>query len=192
MLRSSLLGALAFGLTAAVAGYLWTTFEFPFALLLSGTVGWLVVTWTAYGPRKSLLAGLLGGTTFTAAFLVGIFFAITDGSPFALPAWLAAAAAAALAGGLTGALLAGRRGAAVLALFSAAGMLVGEVLAWLVQVLSPASIDVPGPAQTLLFTLAIGLVGTALGAFIGAGLARLHKPSPDEGSMAAGKRGLAA
>lgn len=173
MLRKSLLGALAFGLSAAAAGYLWTALEFPFALIAAGIVGWMVVTWGPYGPKKAGMAAAVGGVSFTAAFLVGIFFAITDGSPFALPAWLAAALAAAIAGAITGAVLEGRRGALVLASFSAAGMFAGEVLAGILRAFAPASVDVEGPLQYAYFALAIGLVGLATGAAIGAGIARL-------------------
>lgn len=194
MMRRSLLGALAFGVSAAASGYLWTAFEFPFALVLAGIVGWAAVSWQPYGPRKAALAAAVGGVSFTAAFLVGIFFAISDGSPFALPSWLGAALAAAVAGALTGAVLEGRKGALALAGFSAAGMFVGEVLAGALRAVAPASVDVAGPVQYAYFALAIGIVGMATGALIGAGVGwlREHEGPTGSGALHSGGRHAAA
>jgi hypothetical protein len=175
MLRSSALGALAFGAAAAITGYLWTAFEFPFAIVLAGVVGWLVVAWPVYGAKRAWIAAAVGGVSFTAAFLVGVFFALTDGSPLALPAWLAAALAAAIAGGLTGAVLQGRRGALALSGFSVVGMLVGVTLAAIARFVAPASVDVAGPTQYAYFAISIGLVGAAVGAAVGAGVSWLQQ-----------------
>lgn len=177
MIRNILLGAIAFGLPAALAGYVWSAFEFPFALLLPGVVGWLVLAWS-HGTSKAAIAALVGGIAFTAAFMVGMFFAITDGSPLAVPAWLAAAAAAAAAGAIVGALLGGRSAAVRLALFSALGMFVGEVLAWAAQYAVPGSVDTPGTAQLVYMSVTVGVVGVAVGAFVGYAMAAIE-PAKD-------------
>jgi hypothetical protein len=156
--------------TAAVAGYLWTFFEFPFAVVLPAAIGWYAVSRGAFGGRKALFAALVGGVSFTAALLVGFAFALTDGSPIALSAWAGATLAAAVAGALTGAVLSGLRGAAVVAAFSAGGMLAATALSGVLRALAPASVDVEGPAQYAFFALMIGIIGMVVGAAIGAGV----------------------
>jgi hypothetical protein len=163
-------GVLAFGVVAAIAGYVWTAFEFPFAILLPAFVGWYAVTRLHYDNRKSLITGLVGGVSFTALFMLGVFFALTDGSPIALTAWASAALAAAAAGALTGAVLGKSKGALTLAVFSAAGMLVATIAAGLMRTVAPASVDVAGLAQSLYFAATMGIIGALVGGFIGAGV----------------------
>lgn len=182
MLRATMIGALVFGVVAAVAGYLWTAFEFPFAILLPAFVGWYAVTRMHYDNRKALLTGAVGGVSFTALFLLGVFFALTDGSPLALSAWLAAALAAAAAGALTGSVLGGAKGAAALGVFSAAGMLTATLFAGLMRSVAPGAVDVEGITQYLYFALTIGLIGAFVGGFIGAGVSWLRSHESNVGS----------
>jgi len=180
MLKNSLLGLAVFGLMSAAAGYVWTAFEFPFAILLPAAVGWYAVTRHDFGNRKALWAGLVGGISFTAAFLVAVFFALTDGSPIALTAWMSATLAAAVAGAATGWLLGGMRGSLAVAGFSAAGMLAATVAMGVMRAVAPDAVDVAGAAQNAYFALSIGLVGAFVGAAVGAGTswlaAHLHEP----------------
>ena len=171
MKRNALVGLAVFGLLSALAGYIWTAFEFPFAIGVPAIVGWYAVTRSDFGHRTALWAGLVGGVTFTAVFIIAVFFALTDGSPLALPAWAAAVAAAAAAGALTGLLLDRGRGAIAMAGFSAVGMLVAIGIAALLRTVAPASVDVAGATQAIYFALTIGLVGAAMGAANGAGAA---------------------
>jgi len=182
MLRNTVLGVLVFGVVAAVAGFVWTAFEFPFAILLPAFAGWYAVTRTEYDNPKALVTGATGGVSFTAVFMLGVFFALTDGSPFALTAWMAAALAAGVAGALTGAVLGGVRGAMALAVFSAAGMLAATIVAGLMRTIAPASVDVAGMTQYLYFAATIGLVGGIVGGFIGAGVAWFKAHVSDAGS----------
>lgn len=174
MMRTAIIGALVFGAVGAVSGYLWTALEFPFAILLVASAGWYAVVLPEYGSRKAWQAAAVGGLSFTTAFLVAVMFALTDGSPIALAAWMGSALAAALAGALTGALLDRGHGALVMALYSAGGMLVGVALAGLMRAIAPASIDIEGPTQAAYFALVIGIVAAASGAAIGAGVSWLH------------------
>jgi len=188
MTRNVIVGALAFGLTGALSGYVWTSFEFPFAILLVAAVGWYVVVRPVYGPSAAWRAALVGGVTFTAAFLGAVFLALTDGSPVALSAWLAAALAAGVAGALTGLVLEKVRGALVVGVFSAGGMLVGTALAGALRAVAPASIDVAGPAQAAYFAAVIGAVAAITGAAIGAGVSWLRS----HGSVRPGARSVGA
>lgn len=175
MTKRTLIGAAAFGLTSALAGYIWVVFEFPFAIALPGVVGWYAVVRPGFGSRKALWAGLVGGVTFTIVLMLSFFFALTDGSPVALPAWAGGVLAAAAAGALTGLLLDRVHGALAMAGFSAAGMLAAVVIAALLRAVAPGSVDLEGAAQSAYFTLVIGLIGAALGAAIGAGAAWLEE-----------------
>lgn len=176
-MRAPLTGAVVTGLSAALAGYVWVGFEFPFAIVLPAFAGLLAVLWPLYDRGRVLLAAALGGIAFTGAFLVAVFLALTDGSPFALPAWAGAIAAAAVAGVVTGALLEGRRGALVMAAYSSLGMLLAVGVAAVMRTVAPAGVDVEGVTQTAYFALLIGLVGLVMGAFIGAGADRMHRPT---------------
>jgi len=189
MLRNSLTGLLVFGLLSAAAGYVWTAFEFPFAILIPAAVGWYAVVRSDFGSRKAWWAAFVGGVSFTAAFMVAVFFALTDGSPIALTAWMSATLAAAIAGAATGWLLDGGRGALAVAGFSAAGMLVATVVAGVMRAVAPASIDVAGPAQVAYFALVLGLVGGVVGAAVGAGTSWLasHRSAHGESSTTIGK-----
>jgi len=169
MIRNSLIGMAVFGLMAGAAGYIWTAFEFPFAILIPAAVGWYAVTRTDFGNRTALWAALVGGVTFTGAFLVAAFFALTDGSPIALTAWMSATLAAAVAGAATGWLLDRSHGSLALAVYSAAGMLAATIVAGAMRTFAPGAVDVAGPAQYVYFALTLGLVGAFLGAAIGAG-----------------------
>jgi len=142
MLRNTVFGALVFGVVAAIAGFIWVAFEFPFAIVLPAFVGWYAVTRAEYDGRKALITGAVGGISFTAVFLLGVFFALTDGSPFALSAWAGAVLAAAVAGALTGLVLGGGKGALTLSVFSAVGMLAATMVAGLMRAIAPASVDV--------------------------------------------------
>jgi len=184
MLRNSLVGLAVFGVLSATAGYVWTAFEFPFAILVPAAVGWYAVVRSDFGDRKAVWAALVGGVSFTAAFLVAVFFALTDGSPIALTAWMSATLAAAVAGAATGWLLDGGRGAITVAGFSAAGMLVATVIAGVMRTVAPAGVDVAGPTQFAYFALVLGLVGGVVGAAVGAGTSWLatHRGSRSESS----------
>ena len=169
MLRNSLLGVAAFGLLSMAAGYVWTAFEFPFAIIVPAAVGWYVVARPDFGERTALWAALVGGVSFTVAFMFALFLALTDGSPIALSAWASAVLAAAAAGAVTGWLLGGGRGSIAETGFSALGMLAATVVLGFMRSIAPGSVDVAGPAQYAYFALSIGLVGALMGAAIGAG-----------------------
>jgi len=169
MIRNSLIGMAVFGLLAGAAGYIWTAFEFPFAILIPAAAGWYAVVRTDFGNRTALWAALAGGVTFTGAFLVAAFFALTDGSPIALSAWMGAILAAAVAGAATGWLLDGVRGSLAVAAFSAVGMLAATIVAGAMRTLAPAGVDVAGATQYAYFALTLGLVGAFMGAAAGAG-----------------------
>lgn len=177
MARIVAITAAVTGLASALAGFVWVGLEFPFAILLPAVLGLLAATLLeGYDPRRAWLASVLGGIGFTVAFLVAVFLALTDGSPLALPAWAGALLAAAVAGAVTGGILEGRRGIVNMSALSAAGMVAGIVIVGLMRYLAPGSVDTAGPAQTLYFTVAIGLVGTVMGAAMGLGVERIRSP----------------
>ncbi len=169
MLKNSLVGAAVFGLASAAAGYVWVAYEFPFAIVFPAAIGWYAVTVADFGQSKALWTALLGGVTFTGAFMVAIFLALTDGSPLALTAWMSAVLAAAAAGAVTGWLLDRSHGSLTMALFSAVGMLAATVVMGLMRSFTPAGADVAGPIQSAYFALAQGMVGVFVGAALGAG-----------------------
>jgi len=184
MIRNSLIGLAVFGLLSAAAGYVWTAFEFPFAIVVPAAAGWYAVARTDFGRRKAMWAALVGGVTFTGAFLVATFFALSDGSPIAPAAWMSATLAAAAAGGATGWLLAGARGSGAVAAFSAVGMLGATVIAGIMRAVAPGIVDVEGPAQFAYFAAVMGLVGAFTGAAAGAGTTwAARNRSPREGSV---------
>ncbi len=172
-LANAAIGAVVFGLAGAAAGALWIGLEFPFAVVLPAALGWLAVSWGPFGRRRALWAALVGGASFTVAFVLSLFAAIADGSPVDLPAWAAAVFSAAVAGALTGAVLDRARGAGWMALFSAAGMALGTVATLAARAIAPTGVDVPGVAQTAYFSAVQGVVGAITGAAIGYGVAWL-------------------
>lgn len=178
MVRNTLIGAAVFGVLGAAAAWIWTTLEFPFAIVVPAMVGWFAVTRGAYGNRKALIAGLVGGLGFTAVFIVAMFFALTDGSPVQLTGWMAAVLAAAAAGALTGWVLGGGSGSLVVASFSAAGMLMAVVAAGLLKAAAPSAVNVAGTVQAAYFTLSMGVVATIVGAASGAAVARISHKAP--------------
>jgi len=163
------MGMATFGLLAVAAGYVWTAFEFPFAIIVPAAVGWYVVVRSDFGNSTALWAALIGGVSFTVAFMFALFLALTDGSPVALTAWMSAVLAAAVAGATTGWLLDGSRGSLTVAGFSALGMLAATVVMGFLRSVAPVSVDVAGPTQYAYFALAIGMVGALVGAAVGAG-----------------------
>lgn len=169
MLKNSLIGAAVFGLASAAAGYVWVAFEFPFAIVFPAAIGWYAVTVADFGHRKALWTALVGGIAFTGAFMVALFLALTDGSPFALTAWMSAVLAAAVAGAATGWLLDRSHGSLSMALFSAVGMLAATMVVGIMRSVAPAATDVAGPIQSAYFALAQGMVGVFVGAALGAG-----------------------
>jgi len=190
MLRNSLIGLVVFGLLAGAAGYIWIAFEFPFAILVPAAAGWYAVVRSDFGNRKALWAALLGGASFTAAFIVAAFFALTDGSPIALTAWMSATLAAGVAGAVTGWLLDGARGSLAVALFSAVGMLAATVVAGFMRTVAPGAVDVEGPAQIAYFAVVLGLVGAFVGAAVGAGtswVATHRHPTSEAASATEGR-----
>lgn len=174
MTRNILVGAAATGVSAFAAGYAWVAFEFPFAILLPAVVGLLAVTLPLFAARRAVLASIIGGLAFLAAFMIALFLALTDGSPLAILPSLGSLLAAAVAGAIAGAILRGRAGALALGAFSAAGMLVGVAIVLFMRTVAPGSIDAPGAAQNLYFATTIGLLGVALGAFVGLGAWWVH------------------
>ncbi|MHB9003048.1 MAG: hypothetical protein ACYC6C_03160 [Coriobacteriia bacterium] len=178
LLRNTLIGAAAFGLAAAAAGYIWTAFEFPFVIIVPAVLGWYLVARMHYVQRTALWAALLGGATFTAAFMVAVFFALTDGSPVAPTPWMAATFAAIAAGAVTGALLGGWRGSRVIALFAGVGMLLATAMTGVLRAVAPESVDVAGQTQYLYFASVLGVVGAIVGAAAGAGVAWLKLREP--------------
>ncbi len=168
MLRNTLIGAAVFGVLGAAAAYIWTAFEFPFAILIPAFVGWYAVTRGEFGSRKAWISGLVGGISFTAVFMVALFMALTEGSGIALTAWMSAVLAASVAGALTGWVLGGMRSALTVAVFSAVGMLIAVMVAGALRAVAPAAIDVEGVAQFTYFALTMGLVSTIVGAAAGA------------------------
>ena len=166
-------------------GYVWTAFEFPFVIVVPAALGWFAVTRTDFDTRAARWAALVGGLSFTVAFLVAVFFALTDGSPIALTAWMSATLAAAAAGAAAGWVLDRGHGALAIAAFSAAGMLVATAAAGVLRVVAPSAVDAAGPAQAAYFALVIGIVGGFVGAAAGAGASwlgahrRVHlRPAP--------------
>lgn len=180
MLRGALFGAVVFGPLAAAAGYLWVALEFPFAIALPAFIGLYVLTIGHHGLRKAVTAALVGGVTFTAAFLVAVFLSLTDGSPVTFTAWMAPVLAALVAGALTGSVLGGPRGAWVMAVFAGAGMLLAVVIAGLLRDSAPPSVDSAGQAQSLYFAMVQGVVGAIVGAAVGAASERLKHSSPGD------------
>jgi hypothetical protein len=170
MLKSILTGTAVFGFTAAAAGYVWTAFEFPFALLVPAALGWYFLVRPLWGNVKALEAALVGGATFTAVFLFAVFLALADGSSVALAPWVAAVLASGVAGAATGALLGGWRGAWPMALFAGAGMALATVATGVLRSVAPAAVDIEGQAQYLYFAMVQGVVGALVGAAIGAGV----------------------
>lgn len=171
MIRNATLGAVVFGLLSAAAGYVWVSLEFPFAIALPALVGWYLVTRAQYPGRTALTAALVGGVSFTALLIAGLFLAITDGSPAPVAGWLATIVAAAAAGAITGWVLGKARGAAAMAVFSAGGMLAAVLVNAALRQLAPAGTDVPGFAQSGWAALLLAVVGVIVGAAIGAGTA---------------------
>jgi len=189
MLKNSLIGLAVFGIFSAAAGYIWSAFEFPFAILIPAAVGWYAVVRPDFGNRTALWSALVGGVSFTVAFMVATFFALTDGSPLALTAWMSAALAAAVAGAATGWVLDRIHGSMAVAAFSAAGMLAATVVAGLMRTIAPASVDVAGATQTMYFALVLGLVGGIVGAAVGAGTSWLaaHRSARSESPSTVGR-----
>lgn len=179
MARSALVGAAAFGITGLFAAYVWTLFEFPLVLAIQWMLGWGIVALINH-PRKAGLAAVVGGLTYTGAFFVGMFLAITDGSPLPITGWLAVTLAAAIAGAATGAVLDGYRGATVMAGASASGMLVGTIIAGFFMQLAPDAVNVEGTTQYLYVALTQGVVGAFAGAAIGAAAAWLKSAATVE------------
>lgn len=173
MIRNALLGAVVFGVLAGLAGYVWVAYEFPFAMVVPAIIGWYVVARTRYDRSRAYGAAILGGATFTAVFLFGVFLALTDGSPLTLLPWMAAVLAAILAGAVTGGVLDGWRGSRVMAIFAGAGMLLATMVTGVLRAVAPASVDVAGLAQSLYFAMAQGVLGAIVGAAVGAGVSWL-------------------
>lgn len=170
MLRNALRGALAFGLSAGLAGYIWTAFEFPFAVLLPAAIGWYVIVRHDFGAGKAWAAAGAGGVTFTGVLIVGMFLAISDGSPVAITGWLASVLAAVVAGAITGFVIAGWRASGPLAAFAAVGMGVAVMVGVVLRELQPVAAQSPGMVQALTFAIAMGLIGAVVGASVGAGV----------------------
>lgn len=173
MIRNALLGLLVFGVTAAVAGFLWVALEFPFAIVVPAAAGWYAVVLADYGKRKASWAALVGGVTFTVAFLVAIFMALSEGSSVALSPWLSAVLAAGAAGAATGWLLGGMKGSIAIAGFSAGGMLVATLAVGAVRPLLSAGVDVAGSAQNAFVAITLGVVGALVGFAAGLGVSWL-------------------
>lgn len=186
MLRSASLGALVFGLTAALAGFVWTAFEFPFAIVVPAFAGWYAVVRPRFGTRKAVFAGLAGGFTFTILFLFGMFLAISDGSPIAITGWLAAVLAAVVAGALTGEVVGGAKAALPIAAFSALGMILATMAAAVLRDVAPAATQIEGVAQYAYFALAQGVIGVLVGAAVGAGVHWVGEHAPVAESTDAG------
>lgn len=180
MLRNATIGALVFGLSAAIAGWVWTAFEFPFVILVPAFLGWHAVVRPEFGNRKAFKVAAVGGVTFTAVFLVGMSLAMGDGSPITVTGWLVAVIAAVVAGALTGAMLDGVRGALPVASLSAAGMSAATVVVGLLRDLTPAAAQVPGAQQYAYFALGQGISGLLVGAAVGIGVVwvRRHVVEP--------------
>lgn len=187
MIRNAVLGVLAFGVTAAAAGWVWTAFEFPFAIMLPAVVGWFVVVRARYDGRKALTAALVGGIAFTAVFIGGLFLAITDGSPVPMAGWLAAVLSASGAGAITGWVIGRTQGAGIMAAFTAVGMLAAVLAAAVLQSAAPGSVQVAGSAQSAYVALQMGVIGALVGAAAGAGVAyvadRAAGATPDHTGM---------
>lgn len=170
MLRQALLGSLVFGALAALAGLVWTAFEFPFAIVLPAAVGWYAVVRPHFGARRALFAGAVGGVTFTAVLMFGMFLAITDGAPVAITGWLAAMLAAVVAGALTGEVIGGVRASLPVAAFSAIGMLLATFAAAVFRDIAPDAAQTEGLVQYGYFAVSQGVIGAFVGAAAGAGV----------------------
>jgi hypothetical protein len=186
MVRTILIGATVFGVSAAAAGYVWTAFEFPFVIVVPAVLGWYAVVRYRLGPTRAPMAALAGGVTFTAALLVAMFLALTDGSPLPLGPAAAAVLAAAVAGAISGWVLARGRGSLVLAAASAIGMAAASAVTGVVRAFAPAATQSPGPAQYAYVALSVGLIGLIVGAAIGAGVDRLAATAEETGGGEAG------
>ncbi len=171
MLRSAAFGALVFGAGGLVAGWLWNVTDVPLFVFIPWALGWLLVTRGPFGWPVAWKAGLVGGTSFTVAFLVALFLAITDGSPLPLAGWMAAGIAGAVAGGLT-ALVVDRGSAAVFAIAAGLGMVVGTVVGGLVPSVAPTAANSPGQVQALAFAIQQGVVSAFAGVGIGIAVSR--------------------
>lgn len=181
MIKNAVLGAISFGITAAVAGYVWTAFEFPFVIVLPAAVGWFAVVRARHDLRTALTAALVGGIAFTALFIGGLFLAITDGSPVPMAGWLAAVLAAAVAGAITGWVIGRARGAGVIAAITAAGMLAAVVASALLQGVAPEAVQVAGPTQYAYVALQMGVIGALVGAAAGVGVAYVDASRATDG-----------
>lgn len=177
MTRIMLLGGAVFGLSAALAGYIWTTFEFPWVIVIPAVLGWYVVIRDRFDSSMALKVGSVGGVLFTIVFMTAMFLAITDGSPVALPAWFGPIAAGAVAGAVVGAMLGRARGAGIGALYSAVGMGAAIAIMALVRDLAPAATQQPGAAQALWVAGMLLLVGALTGAAAGAAV---HQIQPEK------------
>lgn len=169
-----LAGALAFGLTGAAAGFLWSLTDSPAFVLLEWAVGMGVLGWLLGGRRVAVIGAVVGAISFPVAYVVSSFFALADGSPLALSGALAAGAAGLLAGALTGAAVGGWRGAVTVAAGAGGGYALGTLIPRLLAGVTPASADVPGTAQALWSAGGEGLRTVVAGALIGLGFAALE------------------
>ena len=175
--RIMLVGSAVFGLGAAIAGYVWVAFEFPWIIIVPATLGWYAVCRMRFDQATALKAGAVGGVLFTVAFMVSMFLAITDGSPVALPSWLGPIAAAGIAGAVVGAMLGKVKGAGVGGLYSAVGMSAAVVVMALTRDLAPAATQQPGSAQSMWVAAMLLVVGALVGASAGAVVHKIAEQS---------------
>lgn len=167
VLRCAVWGALGFGLSGLAAFWVWTAFEFPFTVLLWWFAGFAVLGYLLGGQRLAAVLGGIGGVAYLVAFLVTLFFGLTDGSPLPflegpLSDFLAPALASAAVGGLG---LKSSRAALVLAAAAGIGFMVPMALVPVLQGMD---------AQALAFALNGLLRGIAGGAALGAALGWLY------------------
>lgn len=174
MFRNAVIGAIVFGLTAALAGYLWLALEFPWVIVIPAALGWYAVVREPYGQRKALISAAVGGVLFTVVLIMAMYLAISDDVSIALPAWIGPVAAGALAGAIVGAVIGRARGASTVALFAGASMAVAVALAEVARNVQPASVQQEGAAQSLWVAGVLLVVGLVLGAACGAAVVQVR------------------
>lgn len=173
MARTALIGALVFGVSSAIAGFLWVGLEFPWAVLVPAALGWFAVVKPHYGQRKALVAAAVGGVLFTIVFITAMFVVIADGSQVYLPAWVGPTLAAAVAGAAVGVLLERIRGMLVTAGYSAVAMAAATAALAFARNMQPATVQQPGVTQTAWAAGMLLIVGLVVGAGVGAAVARI-------------------
>lgn len=176
MARIMLIGGAVFGVSAALAGYVWTSFEFPWVIALPAVLGWYVVCRDRFDSATAIKTAVVGGILFTAVLMFSMVLAITDGSPIPLPSWFGPIAAGAVAGAVVGAMLGRARGAGIGAAWTAAGMAVASGVMAVANGFAPAATQQPGVEQARWVAGMMLIVGAFAGVAAGGAV---HQIQPE-------------